>query len=113
MRNLRRLGEETHDPMQGIANLFDVGLVFALGFMLALLSYLGLPQVLSQKERASQPPTAQREIPDKKQVKLDQYRMSHEKLAGEGTRLGVAYRLASGEVVCVPESDSPNDPSRP
>lgn len=104
MRKLRRIGEESHDPMQGIANLFDVGLVFALGFMLALISYLGLPKVLSERKRVSPDMVTQREIPEDEKIQIDQYRVSQEKLAGEGTRLGVAYRLTSGEVICVSES---------
>jgi hypothetical protein len=34
MRALRRLAEDSgDDPLQGVANFFDLGIVFALGFM--------------------------------------------------------------------------------
>ena len=35
--------------------------------------------------------------------KLPHYRVSRDELSGEGTRLGTAYRLKSGEVVYVPD----------
>ena len=69
---------------------------------MALITYLGLPEVLQRTAtEASTPPEAEAVDPDG--MKLPRYRLSEEKLGGEGVKLGVAYRLASGEVVCVPE----------
>lgn len=95
-----------------MANLFDVGIVFALGFLLALISYLGLPEVVRRTAAAEVKTagTARREIVDPKAVKLQRYRISKESLGGKGVKLGVAYRLASGEVVCV---SSPSSSQRP
>ncbi|NQT17802.1 MAG: DUF2149 domain-containing protein [Planctomycetes bacterium] len=106
MRNIRRLGEETHDPLQGVANLFDVGIVFALGFLLALMTYLGLPGLVRQRDvTARNAGMPQMEIVHPDAVKLERYRMSEERLGGQGLRLGAAYRLRTGEVVCVPDED--------
>jgi hypothetical protein len=39
---------------------------------------------------------------------LERCRISHEKMTGEGQRLGVAYRLKTGELVYVPDEDHAN-----
>ncbi len=85
-----------------MANLFDVGIVFALGFLLALITYLGLPEVI-RRTAVEASATPQAEVVDPDGVTLQRYRISDETLGGDGVKLGVAYRLASGEVVCVPE----------
>lgn len=108
MSRLRRLGEDGgDDPLQGVANFFDLGIVFALGFLLALLSYLGLPELLQQESVTfvKDPGTPRMEIIHKTPKKLERYRVSRESLAGEGVKLGTAYRLKTGEVVYVPERE--------
>ena len=84
-----------------MANLFDVGIVFALGFLVALMSHLGPQQVLGQIDAAS------RQAPSVEETqRIQQYRMSDERVGGEGVRLGAAYRLPTGEIVCVPDEGS-------
>ena len=36
-------------------------------------------------------------------VKVNQIRVTQDKLTGEGERLGTAYRLKSGEIVYIPD----------
>ena len=94
------------DPLSGVANFFDLGIVFALGFMVAVLNYLGLPEVLEQRDMTlvKDAGTPQMEIIRKKGNSIQRLRVSQSTLGGEGTRLGTAYRLKSGEVIYVPES---------
>lgn len=108
---IRRVGHHVSDPLEGVANLFDLGVVFALGFMVAMLAHLGLSEVLSQQDitLVKNPGTKQMEIIRKQGPKIEHYRVSHDQIGGEGERLGVAYRLKSGEVVYVPESERPED----
>ncbi|HBA84686.1 MAG TPA: hypothetical protein DCZ95_11380 [Verrucomicrobia bacterium] len=108
-RKLRRLGLDDDDPLSGVANLFDLGVVFALGFMLALISYIGLPELVARQDMTlvKNPGTPQMEIIRKKGTKIERFRLSKDRLGGEGEKLGVAYRLKSGEVVYVPEENEP------
>ncbi len=46
----RRGRDEDHDPLSGVANLFDVAMVFALGLIVMLLLYLSIPEVLTQSD---------------------------------------------------------------
>lgn len=105
MRQIRRLGETDIDPLNGVANFFDLGIIFALGFLLALLSYFGLPSLLQKKDVTviTNSGTNQLEIVRKKGIKIEKYRVSMKKIGGEGEKLGTAYKLKSGEVIYVPE----------
>ena len=46
----RGRGERDDDPLSGVANLFDVAMVFALGLIVMLLMYLSIPEVLTQTD---------------------------------------------------------------
>lgn len=101
MRKLRRLGSGEDDPLDGVANFFDLGVILALGFMVPLMAKLALA---SPNASAAKPGPSS--LADQ-QVKVDHYRPSQDPISGEGTRLGVAYRLKSGEVVYVPDPSTP------
>ena len=92
----RRLWDETddEDPLAGMANLFDVALVFMIALAVALVARLAT----DTSELGS---SAQAEM--RAAEKLDRYRVSKERLRGRGTRLGTAYRLPNGDVVYVPD----------
>jgi len=102
----RRLGSYDEDPLTGVANLFDLGIVFALGFMVSLVAYMGLPELLGRQEITliKNPGQEGMEILHKSGKRLEHYRATGGSLrGGEGERLGTAYRLKSGEVIYVPD----------
>ncbi|MCB9832072.1 MAG: DUF2149 domain-containing protein [Planctomycetes bacterium] len=97
---------EDDDPLAGVANFFDLGIVFALGFMLAITTWVGLPELLDRRDvtlvkNAGSP---QMEIIHKQGRKVERYKVTRQNLGGEGERLGIAYRLENGQVVFVPEA---------
>ncbi len=96
MLGRRRLWDETddEDPLAGMANLFDVALVFMIALAVALVARLATDT--SELGSSAQAETRAAE-------KLDRYRVSKERLRGRGTRLGTAYRLPNGDVVYVPD----------
>ncbi len=88
------LGDPGGDPLAIVANLFDVAVVFAVGLLVALaLSTVG--QLVPQEPDSVTPADYRR---------LPRYRIGSRTLRGEAVRLGTAYRLATGEVVYVPET---------
>lgn len=94
------------DPMRGVANLFDLAMVFALALMVALVLSLS-PSLLDPSAEVVtvvNPGTPQMEMIHKKGSKLERYRSSKQRAKGDGTKLGTAYRLDNGEVVYVPAS---------
>ena len=107
-RKWEELADE--DPAAGLLNLFDVWIAFAVALLLAMVSYMSVPELMNAKSDVTvikNPGAADMEIIQKKGVKIDRYRATSEKLAGEGQKLGTAYRLVSGEVVYVPEGSEP------
>lgn len=103
----RLLHAPEEDPLGSVANLFDVAMVFAVALVLALFASLSIPELLTAHDdltivrNAGKPDM---EIITKKGVRIDRFRATSEQLGGNGRRLGVAYQLAGGEVVYVPDA---------
>lgn len=105
------------DPLDGLVNMFDIGIVLAVAFLLAALSSLGLEGAVSDKglvkpalgEVTSEPGETVKDVPS-----------NGTKTVGRGTPVGTVYRLADGRLVYVtedaapdaaPATPSPSDPS--
>ena len=112
-RRERMPEDDSDDLLSGMANLFDLGIVFALGFMVALISALDMldlfmpdQKVTITKERADG-----LEVIVKEGQKTTIRRLSKQIGSGEGTRLGTAYRLEDGSVVYVDDAAAVADGS--
>ncbi len=84
--------ENAGDPLDGLVNLFDIGMILAVAFLIAGLTFaadLGERQV---ERRSAEAPARARVLPAP-----DEGRRAH----GKGTPVGTAYRLADGRLVIV------------
>jgi hypothetical protein len=98
--------EKDDDPMSGVANLFDIGLVFIVGLLMTLFSTYHLADLFDQTSEMTimkQHKSGQMEIITKKGRKVKAMQVSKTKASGQGERLGIAYRLKDGSMVYVPE----------
>jgi hypothetical protein len=96
------------DPLSGVANLFDISVVFIVGLMITLFSVYRIGDLVDAKSELTMVKTnaqGQREIIVKKGTKITAYKVTGQTAAGDGERLGVAYRLADGQIIYVPEAD--------
>lgn len=109
----RRLGlidsapAQDDDPMNGLSNIFDTAIVFALGFMLALIASYSISEMLnphSSMTLVKNPGSPEMEIIIKDMDEIQVLNMTKELAGGQGTKMGTAYRLESGQVVYVPEN---------
>lgn len=94
------------DPMGGVANLFDVGLVFIVGLLMTLFSAFHLQDLFDQSSDITimkQNAEGEMEIITKEGTKVTAMKVSESKASGQGERLGIAYRLEDGTMVYVPE----------
>jgi hypothetical protein len=106
----RRLEEEAisdEDPMEGVANLLDIGLVFIVGLVLTLFSAYRLQDLFSETSRFTmlkQSQDGQMELITKDAKEIRAMKITADQAKGMGTRLGTAYRLQDGSMVYVPET---------
>lgn len=94
------------DPMTGVANLFDIGLVFIVGLLMTLFSAYHLQDLFDQRSEMTimkQHKSGEMEIIAKQGTRIKAMKVSKSRAAGQGERLGIAYRLEDGTMVYVPE----------
>ncbi|PTN35576.1 DUF2149 domain-containing protein [Desulfonatronum sp. SC1] len=104
----RGAGLSDNDPMAGVANLFDLGLVFIVGLLLAIFGAYRLEDLLQQDSQVTitkQSASGEIEIIIKDGKKIEAMMVSSEQAKGRGQRLGTAYRLEDGSMIYVPEGN--------
>jgi hypothetical protein len=95
------------DPLDGLVNLFDLGIVLAVAFLLAALSSLNLePSALQGKPAQSQtvPKDSVVTTPNEKAEQMTVEPGSE--VVGQGKKLGEVYQLSDGRTVIVKEKGS-------
>jgi hypothetical protein len=101
-----RLGEDggSTSPLEGIANLFDVMLVFAVGLLVAFLAYSGLTELITEDSVTivKNPGTEQMTIITKDGEEIEINMITEESAEGLGEEVGKIYRLPNGETIYVP-----------
>ncbi|MDE0127771.1 MAG: DUF2149 domain-containing protein [Bryobacterales bacterium] len=98
------------DPLGGVVNLFDASMVLVVALLLALAGSVSLAEVAARMSTrditiVTDPGGPDMEMIVKRGNRIERLRSSDERGAGRGQRLGVAYRLESGEVIYVPEAE--------
>lgn len=104
--------EAEEDPLSGIANLFDVSVVFIVGLMISLFSVYRMGGLLDPESEVTMVvtnPNGDQEIITRQGTEIEAYRVTTDEVAGgDGERLGIAYRLPDGQIIYVPETaDAP------
>jgi len=98
----RRNEDRAGDPLDGLVNLFDLGIVLAVAFLLAALASVNMTDVLKQNDpeqrERTERVTADREQ-EVEEIELD----PGERVVGSGTEIGRVYRLEDGRTVIVRE----------
>jgi hypothetical protein len=102
--------EQEDDPLAGVANLFDVSVVFIVGLMITLFSIYRMGDLIDPQTEVTMVKTnaqGQSEVVVKKGKEINAYRVTGEQMTGDGERLGTAYRLANGQIIYVPDAQKP------
>jgi hypothetical protein len=81
-RRRRQIGDAAGDPLDGLVNLFDLGIVLAVAFLIAGLA-ASSRSTTPQQQRAQQVPT----------------RSSTPPAHGRGKAVGTVYRLSDGRLI--------------
>ena len=111
MRIIRRriILDDEDDPLSGVANLFDAAMVFAVALLVALVVSYNVPELLDADASVTivknpGDPNMQVIIKDKETIKV--MNMTEQLAGGQGSKIGTAYRLETGEVIYMPENET-------
>jgi hypothetical protein len=98
----RSRDDRAGDPLDGLVNLFDLGIVLSVAFLLAALSSLDLTDALTAKsktEQATRPVDAV--VKEKDQQVREVQLKPGERVVGRGQPIGTVYKLNDGRTVIV------------
>ena len=104
----RSRDDRAGDPLDGLVNLFDLGIVLSVAFLLAALSSLDLTSAAPDRDsKAGQPTRPADAVVTKKSAEVKEVTLKPgERVVGRGEPVGTVYRLADGRTVIV----RPNQP---
>ena len=107
-RRRARLSEETSDPLDSLANLFELAMVLAVALLTMIAVRFNMTEMFSNKDftMVKNPGKTDMEIIIKKGQQIDKYKASDKKAAdskGNGKRVGSAFQLDNGEIIYIPE----------
>jgi hypothetical protein len=99
--------DDDTDPRNVVVNLFDAAMVFAVALMVAFVIQSRMTEFLTAEDvtyvkNAGKPDM---EIIVKKENKVSRFKSENTSGSGKGERVGIAYRLESGEIIYVPEGN--------
>lgn len=105
---IKEILEDEDEPMSGLANLFDVALVFALAFLVALLISFNISELLNPEESVTivkNPGKENMQVIIKEGKKIKVMNVTEQLASGTGKKVGTAYKLKTGEIIYVPENE--------
>jgi hypothetical protein len=106
-RRARRHEDRSGDPLDGLVNLFDLGIVLAVAFLLAALSSLHLSATITRSGLRA-PAQAIVVAPGQKVAPLP---TPGGRTVGRGVQVGSVYRLSDGRLIYV-QGPQPKKPTK-
>jgi hypothetical protein len=103
----RNREDRAGDPLDGLVNLFDLGIVLSVAFLLAALSSLHLGGAITKhglKASSASP------IVVKPGQTVAPLPTPGSRTIGRGTQAGIVYRLANGQLVYVQQAPTKTTP---
>jgi hypothetical protein len=97
----RSRDDRAGDPLDSLVNLFDLGIVLSVAFLLAALSSLDLTEAITGEKTARSERTrpADTVVAPKGQAVKEVQLNPTEKVVGRGKPIGTVYRLSDGRTV--------------
>jgi hypothetical protein len=108
--NARRREDRAGDPLDGLVNLFDLGIVLSVSFLLAALSSLHLTGTITRHGLRAGAASSIVIPPGSRVAPLP---TPGANAIGRGTQVGVVYRLADGRLVYVQGPPQPRRGTAP
>ena len=97
-----RRGDRGGDPLDGLVNLFDLGIVLAVAFLLAALQSVNLTDLLTKTNvTVLRTDAGGQTVIIKEGESIKTVKLSKKTVTGSGRRVGEVYRLQDGRLVYV------------
>ena len=94
--------DRSGDPLDGLVNLFDLGIVLAVAFLLAALKSVNLTDLLTRSNvTILRTEPNQQTLIVKQGDQIKTLRLSRRTVTGQGRRVGAVYQLSDGRLVYV------------
>jgi hypothetical protein len=103
----RRHDDRAGDPLDGLVNLFDLGIVLSVAFLLAALSSLHLSGAITRHGLSAGLGPSVVVTPGQRVAPLP---APGKRVIGHGVQVGVVYRLTNGDLVYVQQSPTSTTP---
>jgi len=99
--------DDDGDPMESVANHFDVAMLIGIGFLVVALNSFGLKELISSSDVTivKNPGTSSMEIITKTDGKIERLESSDASATGRGAAIGTVYKLEDGQVIWVPDGE--------
>lgn len=98
----RSRDDRAGDPLDGLVNLFDLGIVLSVAFLLAALSSLDLTNALTSRSAAEKATRPVEAVVKKRNERIKEIQLKPgEQVVGRGKPIGTVYRLNDGRTVIV------------
>ena len=94
---------EDEDPLSSVANLFDVAMIFSIGFLIFALTHFGLTEFITESDVTivKNPGQEDMEVIIKQDEKIEKLNMTKETVTTTGTKFGTIYETEGGGWVLV------------
>ncbi len=100
----RSRDDRAGDPLDGLVNLFDLGIVLSVAFLLAALSSLNLTEELTSKDSTTSRTAPANAVVAEKNQRVKEIELKPgQRVVGRGEPVGTLYRLNDGRTVIVRE----------
>ncbi|HEY1539644.1 MAG TPA: DUF2149 domain-containing protein [Solirubrobacteraceae bacterium] len=100
--------DRSGDPLDGLVNLFDLGIVLAVAFLLAALQSVNLTDLLTKSNvTVLRTDASGQTVIVKQGDQVKTVHLSHKTVTGTGQRVGEVYKLSDGRLVYVTGKKAP------
>jgi hypothetical protein len=105
MKPRREASDEDEDPLSGVANLFDVAMIFAVGLLVMTMMYVNLPELLTSQDVTivKNPGQDDMQIIIKNETEIEVLNMTDETVTTMGKLVASLYETEGGATVYVEE----------
>jgi len=97
--------EDEDDPLSGVANLFDVAMIFAVGLLVVTMMHFSLTELLTTEDVTivKNPGEEKMEVVIKNGTEIEKLNMTEETVTTRGRKIATLYTTPEGATVYVEE----------